>query len=126
MNEISSWVHGSREGCPGTTYDDPPYLPGNSCHSNTFSFRFGITYLVMYALNYNRPLLGGNLMYTIRVMILFFSKAVLYGSHFCCFVDVVGGTLYYLNICPSAPQNYSLSYDVHSLYGLMETNATYR
>ncbi|XP_045214547.2 lysosomal alpha-glucosidase-like isoform X2 [Mercenaria mercenaria] len=39
--------------------------------------------------------------------------------------DVAGGTLYSRTICPSARQKLSTYYNLHNMYGMMETNATY-
>lgn len=39
---------------------------------------------------------------------------------------VLGGQLKAKTICPSAQQNFSLTYNVHDLYGLTETMATYQ
>ena len=39
---------------------------------------------------------------------------------------MAGGSLRYRTICVSAKQSWSMSYNVHNLYGLTETNATYQ
>jgi hypothetical protein len=44
----------------------------------------------------------------------------------CCCSDVVGGSLQSSTVCPSALQFLHSHYNLHSLYGLTEANATYR
>lgn len=41
------------------------------------------------------------------------------------FADIVGGKLYHLTICPSAQQNLSTAYNLHSLFGYMMSKQTY-
>ncbi|KAL3875852.1 hypothetical protein ACJMK2_033763 [Sinanodonta woodiana] len=65
MNEISSFVDGSKSGCPYSHLDYPPYTPA-----------------------------------------------------------VDGGKLSYRTLCASARQNLSYQYDVHNLYGLLESKVT--
>ncbi|XP_043945694.1 lysosomal alpha-glucosidase-like [Protopterus annectens] len=66
MNEPSSFLDGSLDGCPVNELENPPYLPG-----------------------------------------------------------VLGGSLRSKTICASAKQRASLHYNLHSLYGLMEAQATF-
>lgn len=67
MNEISSFINGSLDGCKDNQFNNPPYLPA-------------------------------------------VDKGVLYGN----------------TVCPSARQKSWPHYDLHNVYGLMETNATYQ
>ena len=46
-------------------------------------------------------------------------------SHYCLFIAVSGDSLRSSTICATSEQNVSINYNVHNLYGMLETEASY-
>lgn len=81
MNEPSSFLQGSTDGCTTNSLDNPPYTP--------------------------------------RIYLTFLANILIF-----MFLDVHGDVLYAKTLCPSAQQYLSSHYNLHSMYGYFESQAT--
>ncbi len=96
MNEPSNFISGSTFGCPDSSLDKPPYVPGQV-----------------------DKVCGGGFVQRSQFAVKNMALKMLLSL-----TDVAGGRLMEKTLCASAQQHLSSHYNLHSMYGHFEAIAT--